>query len=196
MTLYHMSDSLQLGDTLNGDFQHLNQLIEPFFRALMRSEDCFYAMLMNVIYTTNVFYRNNIHDRVDHPKYATEAIFEYVRCTQFPDCNSRIWSNYFYDDLEQCRRFYDFTWGKASEEFQRCVHMYEIEVDQATLDKRDMRIYDIAYKNMCEETDIAVIKACARRYFAGEATDDPVWEYLSEAEAIAVRDVTEYLRKN
>lgn len=195
MTLYHTSDSLKLGDTLNGNYLHRSEMIDPFLCALMRSEDCFYAMLMSVAYMTNVFYRNNLRDRVDHPKYATEAIFEFVRQTEFPDCNSRIWSNYFYDDLEQCRRFYHFTWDKASEELRRCVHMYEIEVDQTTLDKRDMHIYDIAYKNMCDEPDIAVIKECARRYFAGEATDDPVWEYLSEAPATAVRDVTEYLCK-
>lgn len=196
MTLYHTSDSLKLGDTLNGDHLHRTELIYPFLYALLRSEDCFYAMLMSVAYTTTVFYRNNIRDQVDHPKYATEAIFEYVRRTQFPDSSSRVVSNYFYDDLEQCRRFYDFTWSKASEELRSCVHMYEIEVDQTTLDKRDMRIYDIAYKNMCGEADLAVITECARRYFAGEATDDPVWEYLSEAPATAVRDVTHLLHEN
>lgn len=193
MTLYHTSDSLKLGDTLNADHLHRAEVVEPFLQALLRSEDCFYAMLMSVVYMTNVFYRNNIRDRVDHPKYATEAIFEYVRRTQFPDCSSRVRSNYFYDDLPLCRAFYHMTWDHASEELRSCVRMYEIDVDQSTVDKRDMCIYDIAYKNMCEEADIALITECARRYFAGEATDEPVWEYLSEAPAIAARDVTHLL---
>lgn len=195
MTLYHTSDSLKLGDTLNGDYFQLAPLIGPFFSALDRSEDCFFAMLMHAHYMTTVLHRHNIRDWTNCSKYATEAIFEYVRVTQFPACNSRIFSNYFYDDPEHCRNFYTSTWGKARDDVKDRVHLYEIEVDQSTLEKRDVRVYDIAYKNMCEEADITAAKECARRYFAGEATDDPVWEYLSEAPATAVRDVTEYLCK-
>lgn len=195
MTLYHMSDSLQLGDALNGDYMQITPLVGPFLQAMERSEDCFFAMLMHADYMATVLYRNNIYDWVNCVKWATEAIFEYVRKTEFPTCNSRILSNYFYDDLDFCRYLYAYDWADTKKEVRNRVHLYEIEVDQTTLEKRDMRIYDIAYETMGKCNDITAAKAYARRYFAGESTNDPVWEYLSEAPATAVRDVTEYLCK-
>lgn len=196
MILYHVSDTLQLGETLNGDFMNLEPLIYPFFRALKRSEDCFFAMLMHAHYMSHVLYRNNIPDWTNCSKYATEAIFEYVRESRFPDCKSRIWSSYFSDDLDACRHFYDYVWRNTKDEVKARVHMYEIEIDQSTLEKRDMRLYDIAYDGMCADCDIDLAMDCAKRYFAGESSENPIWEYMSDAPAVAARDVTHLLKKD
>ena len=37
--------------------------------------------------------------------------------------------------------------------------------------------------------------ACARKYFAGEHSENPIWEYLSAGKAVAVKDITDVVRK-
>ena len=44
MILYHMSDTLKLGDEMALDFKKTMNLAQPFVQALEQSEDCFYAM--------------------------------------------------------------------------------------------------------------------------------------------------------
>ena len=47
MILYHISDTLQLGETMSQDYKSNMELVVPFVQALERSEDCFYEMLLN-----------------------------------------------------------------------------------------------------------------------------------------------------
>ena len=47
MILYHMSDTLKLGDKMALDFKKTMSLAQPFVQALEQSEDCFYAMVLN-----------------------------------------------------------------------------------------------------------------------------------------------------
>ena len=47
MILYHMSDTLKLGDEMTLDFKKTMSLAQPFVQALEQSEDCFYAMVLN-----------------------------------------------------------------------------------------------------------------------------------------------------
>ena len=44
MILYHMSDTLKLGDEMALDFKKTMNLAQPFVQALEQSQDCFYAM--------------------------------------------------------------------------------------------------------------------------------------------------------
>ena len=44
MEVYHISQLLQLGDTLTPDYEKLYQLAEPFLQGLERGLDCFTAM--------------------------------------------------------------------------------------------------------------------------------------------------------
>ena len=48
---------------------------------------------------------------------------------------------------------------------------------------------------MWDHDAIQTAFACARRYFAGEQTAEPVWEIMSEKPARAVKDISDYLRK-
>ena len=123
-----------------------------------------------------------------------EGTFEHIRKTEFPDCVSRMKCNYFYDNLEARKILYDYDWGQASEEEQAGIHLYEMELDADTVEKRDMRVYDEAYDAMDECEDVKTVLACARRYFAGEQTANPVWEIMSDKPARAVKDITTYLR--
>ena len=193
MKLYHTSDSLQLGEKLNPEFHGHRWLMEPFLEALRRSEDCFYGMMLGQQYLYYLFQRQKWANWSVTPKHPTEAVFEYIRQTEFPEHASRISSNYFYDDLNLCKYFYHITWSRDDEEYRQRVHMYEIETDQNSLTKRDMRLYDMGLEAIRDRMDIQAAKDAARRYFAGEQTDDPVWEYLSEQEAVAAVDVTHLL---
>ena len=123
-----------------------------------------------------------------------EGAFEYIRKTEYPHCISRIRCNYFYDNLDACKILYDYDWGQASEEERSQIRLYEVELDTQTYDKRDMRVYDEAYDAMSERDDVQTVLSCARRYFTGGQTPNPVWEILSDKTAKATKDVSYHLR--
>ena len=194
MILYHMSQTLKLGDELTPDYQKNTALVQPFVQALERSEDCFCGMVLNGKYLYAVLGKFNLWEWSDYAKWATEGAFEYIRKTEFPESYSRMKSNYFYDDLPNCKKLYEYDWGNESEEEQQKVHLFEIEVDDAVPQQRDMNIYDEAYNAMSGTQDVPFVLACARRYFAREQTVNPVWEIMSDKPAKAVKDITHYLR--
>lgn len=195
MILYHMSQTLQLGDELIPDYQKNMELAAPFIQALEQSVDCFYGMVLNGKYMYAVLNKFGLREWSDYAKWATEGAFEFIRKTEFPDSCGRMQSNYFYSDLLNCKRFYEYDWGEESEEEQQKVHLFEVEVDDAAPQQRDGSIYDEAYNAMSDAQDVQHVLACARRYFAGEQTPEPVWEIMSDKPARAIKDITEVLRK-
>lgn len=194
MNVYHMSDTLHLGDELNPDYKKLTDLAQPFVQALEQSADCFYAMVLNGKYLRAVLGKFKLWEWSDYNKWSVEGAFEYIRKTEFPDCCSRIRCNYFYDNLPSCKLLFDYDWGQASEEERAAVHLYEIELRDEDPQKRDMRIFDEAYDAMEERQDVQTVLNCARRYFADSQSEKPVWEILSDRPAKAVRDLTAYLK--
>lgn len=194
MILYHMSQTLKLGDIMTPDYQKNMALVEPFVQALKQSEDCFYSMVLNGKYLHAVLSKFKLREWSDYVKWATEGAFEFVRRTEFPDSYSRMKSNYFYDNLVDCKRLFAYDWGCEREEEQQKVHLFEIDVDDAAPQRRDMNIYDEAYNAMSETQNVQKVLACARRYFAGEQTEEPAWEIISDKPAKVVKDISEYLR--
>lgn len=194
MKLYHMSDTLKLGDEMNLDHKNTMSLAQPFIQALEKSEDCFYAMVLNGKYLRAVLGKFKLREWSNYAKWSVEGAFEFIRKTEFPECCSRIKCNYFYEDLESCKILYEYDWGEAPEEERSQIHLFEMELDAQTAEKRDMRIYDEAYDAMWEREDVRTVLACARRYFAGEQTAQPVWEIMSDKPARAVKDISDYLR--
>lgn len=194
MKLYHMSQTLQLGDEMTPDYQKNMALVQPFIQALEQSIDCFYGMVLNGKYLYAVLGKFKLWEWSDYAKWATEGAFEFIRKTEFPDSYGRMSSNYFYDDLPNCKKLYAYDWGGESKEEQMKVHLFEVEVEDETPQRRDMNIYDEAYNAMSENQDVQLVLACARRYFAGEHTAEPVWEIMSDKPARAVRDISDCLR--
>ena len=88
---------------------------------------------------------------------------------------------------------FDYDWGSASEEERNSIHLYEIDLEDNAPVCLDMRVYDEAYTAMEEREDVQTVLDCARRYFRGEATANPVWELMSNKPAKAVRDITAFL---
>lgn len=194
MTVYHMSQTLRLGDTLNPDHENTMALSQPFVQALERSEDCFYAMVLNGKYLRAVLGKFKLWEWSNYVKWSTEGAFEFIRKTEFPDSCSRLSCNYYYDDLQCSKKLYEYDWGEESEEEQHAVHLFEIELEDNAPQKRDMRLFDEAYDAMKASQDVQRVLDCARRYFAGEQSEQPVWEILSDKSARAVKDISEYLR--
>ena len=194
MIVYHMSETLKLGDSLEPDHQRTEALCRPFIQALERSEDCFAAMVLNGKYLCAVLDKSGLREWADYAKWATEAAFEFVRAREFPERVSRLHCCYYYDSLENAKKLFNYDWGWASDEERAHVHLYEIKLEDAEPDRRDMCLYDSAYDAMAQRQDVDFVLTNARRYYAGERSAEPVWELLSAAPAQAVRDISRELR--
>lgn len=194
MNVYHMSDTLKLGDALSPDFKKTMALAQPFVQALEQSQDCFYAMVLNAKYLRAVLGKFKLWEWSDYVKWSVEGAFEFIRKTEFPDCISRLRCNYFYDNLDACRILYEFDWGTASEEERAGIHLFEVELDADAVETRDMRVYDEAYNAMYNHDDVQKVLECARRYFSGGQTEKPVWEIMSDRPARAAKDLTALLK--
>lgn len=190
MILYHISDTLQVGETMSQDYKKNMELVIPFVQALERSEDCFYAMLLNGKLLKSVLGKFGLRDmQTNYVKWATEGIFEYVRKTEFPKSYSRMLSNYFYDNLPDIKRMHEVDWSMK----EKPERLYKINLEDEAPQKRDMLLFDEAFNAMWEHDDVQTAFSCARRYFAEEQSGNPVWEIMSDKPAGAVEDVTTYL---
>ena len=194
MKAYHLSETLKLGDILDADHQQLFNLAQPFIQALERSENFFYGMVLNGKYLYAVLDKCGLKEWADYAKWATEGAFEFIRKTEFPNALSRLKCNYFYDNLEAVKRLFESDWGDESEEIQNHIHLFEFELNDDTIQKYDMCIYDLAYSAMENAQDVQKALDCARRYFAGEHTENPVWEILTYQNVKAEKDISKLLR--
>lgn len=195
MKVYHMSDTLRLGETLSPDHKENRALAEPFVQALGRGTDCFYAMLYSAKYTKAVLQKFGQMDmQTDFVKWAVEGIFEFVRRREFPECCGRFAGGYFFGTLEECAALFANDWGSASQEERAGIRLFEMELDEETPARRDMRLFDDAYDDFWENEDLDVAVAYARRYFSGGQSEQPMWEIVSAAKAKAVRDLTAWLQ--
>ena len=90
MIVYHMSDTLTLGDELKTDFKQTMELALPFVQALEQSVDCFYAMVLNGKYLRAVLGKFKHWEWSDYIKWSVEGVFEYIRKTEFLTFITRI----------------------------------------------------------------------------------------------------------
>ena len=193
MILYHISQTLELGGELKAGRQDFSDLTEPFVQGLERSRDCFAAMLLNGKYMFAVMNRSRLREWADYAKWGTEGLFEWVRRRAFPEAVSRLRCVYYYDNLDDCRRLFAEDWCEEDPEEQEKVRLFAVEVDDPAPQRRDMRVYDEAYEAV-QRLDVDAALAAAERYFRGEASEDPVWELLSDRPARAVEDLSRLLR--
>lgn len=195
MIVYNMNQTLQVGDTLTPDYRKMAALSRPFVKALEESTDCFYAMFLNGQYLDAVLDKFKMWAVwTNYTKWAVEGAFEFIRKTEFSECCSRVSGSYFYGSLEESDIFYQMIFGRSPQEIQEKVRFFAIELEDTAPMRVDMRLFDEAYNAMDEierKAGIQTVFDCARRYFRGEQTEDPVWELLSDRPARAVEDVTD-----
>lgn len=194
MILYHMSESST--NTLSPDAKNCFELCEPFVQALENSVDCFCGMVLNAKYMYAVLNKFHLREWSNYAKWATEGVFEFIRKTEFPSFVSRMKCVYYYDDVAYSKKLYCEEWDNEPQEDRQKICLYEVEVDEKHLDKRDMSLYDAAYDVMSEKQDVTAVMELARQYFAGKQSGNPIWEYLSDSTAEKLRDITYMLHEN
>lgn len=193
MRLYHISQTLRLGETLQPGHQHFSDLTEPFIQGLERGTECFIGMLLSGRYLYAVMNRSGLREWADYVKWAAEGLFEFVRRREFPEAVSRLGCVYYYDTLENCRGFYARDWGEESPEEREKVRLFAVVVEDPAPQRRDMRLFDAAY-DAVEAQDVEAALELAVRYFRGEESEEPIWEILSDRPGKAVEDLTAILR--
>ena len=194
MIVYHYSPTLKEGENLEPGHEKYGDLCEPFMEGLAYSRDCFVGMLLSGKYIFAVMNRSKLRYWANYAKWSTEGLFEYVRRKEYPSAVSRLHCNYFCVDVAECVRMFWEDWGEEEPEDQEKVHLFEVELPADSLEKRDCSLFDAAY-DAIEKQDIEEALALARRYFAGEHGEAPAWEYLSAAQARAVKDISHLLRE-
>lgn len=187
MIVYHMSQTLQLGDLLQPDYLKKADRYRPYIQALREGAKPFYGLIEHKMTEESVEWNELV-------KCCVEGVFEYIRETEFPLIPSRLKSNYYFESLDNFELLYQAGWAQESAEKQAQIRLFEIEITEEFLHKFDMCIFDEAYDTMSERQDLQLVLASARRYFAGEQTAEPVWEIMSDKPARAIRDITAYFR--
>ena len=197
MILYHMSETLQLGDEVKLDYKEYSDLAEPFVKALNFSYDAFYGMFMNANYVGNVLAKYNLKGMPTHEiKWATEGIFEYIRRKEFPEKCNRLNSIYYFDDIDKCKKLYTEDWENDTPEEKEKIKLFEMEVFGNILEC-DMTLFDEAFDLVWElehPDQLEEIFEIARKYFRGEKGDEPVMEIISDGKAVAKKDITDLLK--
>lgn len=188
MKLYHMSESPT--DRLIPDAKNCYELCEPFVQALEYSTDCFCGMVLNAKYMYAVLNKHHLREWSNYAKWATEGVFEFIRKKEFPLCISRMKCVYYYSDLSFSKKLYSDDWGDEPQEEQQKLCLYEVDVNDEHINKRDMSLYDAAYDVMSDRQDVTAVIELARQYYAGNQSDNPIWEYLSDSTAEITRDIT------
>lgn len=194
MTLYHMSQTLILGEEMRNDFKKKSELTLPFVHALEKGLDFFCDMVANGQSQRTVPDKLVCLERNEYLKWSVKGIFEFIRKTEFPSCRNRMNCKYFFDGLENFKILYEAGWKQEPEEERAKIHLYEVELEDENPQKCDMLLYDEAYDAMSEKQDVAAVLSCARKYFSGEHGSAPIWEIMSDKPAVAVKDISHFLK--
>lgn len=182
MKVYHMSQSLNLGDVLIPDYRRKSKHSQEYMEALEFGEQQLGIMLQTKKFQTDTW--------LECVKWCVEGIFEYIRKTEFSSLPSRLNCNYYFDSLAYFVPLYEAGWAQESEEDRAKLHLFEIELQDDTPVSCDMLIFDEAYDVLLETQNIPFVINCARRYFSGQQTSSPIWELMSDKPAKAVKDIT------
>ena len=166
-----MSQTLQVGDKLKAGYKRNEIRCREVISTLEQSEQC--------LETTIAPMKLQGDEWREYVKWCVEGIFEFIRETEFSFLPSRLNCSYYFDNIEYYKVLYEAGWALKSEE------------EKPT--KYDMLLFDEAFDVMLNTKNIKGVVECARKYFSGECSNDPVWEIMSDKPAIATKDITEIL---
>ena len=187
MKVYHMSQTLQLGDTLKAGYKRNTERCNSFIDALERSE----SYLQTKIAEINV----QGDEWREYVKWCVEGIFEFVRKNEFSFLPCRLDCCYYFDSLDYFKPLYEAGWAQEPEAERAKIRLFEIDLNEDNPIRCDMCIFDEAYDIMLESKNITAVLDCARKYFSGQPSATPIWEIMSDKCAIATKDITELLKE-
>ncbi len=133
--------------------------------------------------------RDNVKGRTgkDCYKWASEAIFEWIRSTFYPDMPSRIWGIFISDSFESAL---DFKKKYRDDK----AHIFEMPIPHIQVYKFDMNLYTIADENLRNNFSEASYQECvqkAKEYWTQTDRNINV-EFLFEADIVTVGKKVEY----
>lgn len=186
MKVYHMSQTLKLDEELQAGYNGNAEQCDAFVKALEKGEDCIHSMIVSKKAETEKWN--------DYVKWCVEGVFEFVRKTEFPSIPSRLNCNYYFEDLAPFKTLYQAGWAQEPEEERAKIRLYEVKLDEECPIKCDMMLFDEAYDRMFDSQNIKAVINCARKYFSGGSSTNPIWEIISDKHAKAVKDISEHLK--
>ena len=129
MTVYHISETLREGDTLNCGYGRFDRLAEPFLQALEMGKDWFRVIVLQGKYMFEFLDRSSLREWTNYAKWSTEAVFEYVRRAEFSDCPIRLNGCFYYVSKEQCYQLYHQDWDGERPEVRAKIRLFAVELD-------------------------------------------------------------------
>lgn len=181
MKYYHYSVTYKGGASLVNDYNHRYQDAEPFLLALQNGKDTFLSTYYSALYLERQIKELQLRHYENCPKDTTEAIFEFVRRTSYPNEISRIKCVYYCETLDaaiQCARE---DWIDCGDKTKEEVKILSVEVDEKRVGKYDQTFFNDAYEAV-QRNDFETAFAKAQMYFSGALAAQPVIEVLSDGE--------------
>ena len=182
MILYHYSvDSYKGGSALINDYKKQYQYAEPFILALRQNMEIFSATYYAAMYMSRELVALKLRKYENYCKDAVEAIFEFVRETEFSTLPSRLNCVYYCETKEEALSFMEddcLADGLFSEDQ---VKLLEVDVEDDRVQIYDQNFYNYAMNEM-EHCDFESVFAFARKYYSLERTAEPLLEIVSDGQ--------------
>lgn len=189
MLLYHYSvDSYKGGDKLINDYKNGYGFAEPFLLALHDSREVFRASYYATMYTARELMALKLRKFENFRKDAVEAIFEYVRETQFPEKTSRLGCVYYCKSPEEAIELAKEDCLDEGLFTKDQVVLLEVMVDENRVFEYDQQFYNAAMERI-EENDFDEVFLLAKKYYAMERTKEPVIEIVCDSDNKILREI-------
>ncbi len=192
MNLYHYSLSYNGDKTLQNDYNKHFSLAEPMLLALRKSIDKLDNLVLSLLYLCRVYENCNPGEKsylFNYEKNEVEAIFEYIRETEFPHNSvSRLNCVYYFRSVESAMKALYEDWIVCGDATKEEVKLLEVEVLDGLVMDYDQYWYNCAYDCM-KEQNIEKVMEYARRYFSGTMSDSPTTETLCSSENHVLREI-------
>ena len=189
MILYHYSvDSYKSGGTLTNDYKKQYRYAEPFLLALRRSMDVFTAAYCAAMYMGRELVALKLRKYENYCKDAVEAVFEYVRETEFPELPGRLNCVYYCRTKAEALSFMEddcLADGLFSKEQ---VKLLEVDVEDARIRIYDQNFFNHAMQAI-DRQDFKSVFADARKYYSLERTEEPLLEILSDGQNRIIAEI-------
>lgn len=186
MIAYHYTTTYTGDPALKNDYRGRLHVTEPYLLALDHGRDTFATMLLYGMYRDRLL-QSEKKGWLEYAKEPTEALFEYVRRREFPEGSvSRLGCVFYIDNLNRARQVARDDWGDDAPELK----FLEVRLDDGRTVCYDQAFYNRSYdliSNYRSPADLEAAMDCARRYFAGERSGEPVLELLSDGEHRVLR---------
>ncbi len=183
MILYHYSYTYKGDCSLQNDYHKRFALAEPMLIALRKGIDAFDNLILSLLYicradeSWNEGKKSYLHN---FEKDAVEAIFEYIRETEYPnDSISRLNCVYYFRDLDSAVKAVYEDWincGDATKDEIK-IKMLKVEVADGSAKDYDQHWYNCAYDAM-KKQNVSEVMELARKYFSETMSETPMLETL------------------